>query len=77
MTDSIQDGSDTHVDTLSIPAIPQYNGTEVVCIAIFADGSPNEITPAAILTVVITGWQNYLITTILVVHQKTNSNHGT
>ena len=37
------------VYTLTIPAEPQYNGTEVVCVAVFFDGSPTETTPAAII----------------------------
>ena len=35
------------VYTLTIPAELQYNGTEVVCLAVFLDGSPTERTPAA------------------------------
>ena len=36
------------VHTLTIPAEPQYNGTEVVCVAVFIDGlTPVEVTPAA------------------------------
>ena len=35
------------VYTLTIPAEPQYNGTVVECVAIFTDGSPTEVTPAA------------------------------
>ena len=38
------------VHTLTVPAEPQYNGTEVVCLAIFFDGvTPieTELTPAA------------------------------
>ena len=67
MTGSIQDSNDTRIDTLSIPVIPEYNGTEVVCFAIFTDGSSNEMTPAAILTVIITGWQNYLISMYIII----------
>ena len=37
------------VRTLTIPAEPQYNGTVVECVAFFVDGSPIEVTPAAIL----------------------------
>ena len=49
----IQDSNGTHVDTLTIPAIPEYNETEVaiVCMAIFFDGSP-EVTPPAELIVI-------------------------
>ena len=37
----------TIVDTLTIPAEPQYNGTVVECVAVFFDGSPTEVSPAA------------------------------
>ena len=37
----------TIVDTLTIPAEPQYNGTVVECVAVFFDGSPNEVSPPA------------------------------
>ena len=43
----------TRVDTLIIPAIPEYNGTEIVCVATFFDGSPREVTPPANLTIFI------------------------
>ena len=49
----VWESNGTRVDTLTIPAIPQYNGTEVVCVANFFDGSPNEVTPPAHL--IITG----------------------
>ena len=49
----VRDGNGTHVDTLTIPAIPVYNRSEVVCIAAFFDGSPLEVTPSA--TLIITG----------------------
>ena len=49
----IQDSNGTRVDTLTIPAIPEYNGTEVVCVATFIYGYPREVTPPAILTVFI------------------------
>ena len=39
--------NDNIVHTLTVPAEPQYNGTEVVCFAVFLDGSPTEMTPAA------------------------------
>jgi hypothetical protein len=35
------------VHTLTIPAEPQYNGTVVECLAVFFNGSPNEVSPAA------------------------------
>ena len=37
----------TIVSTLTIPAEPQYNGTVVVCVAFFIDGSPPEVSPTA------------------------------
>ena len=37
----------TIVYTLTIPAEPQYNGTVVECVAVFFDGSPTEVSPAA------------------------------
>ena len=40
----MRDSNGTRVDTLTIPAIPEYNGTEVVCVANFLDGSPIEVT---------------------------------
>ena len=49
----IRDSNGTRVDTLTIPAIPEYNGTEVVCVANLFDGSPIEVTPPAHL--IITG----------------------
>ena len=35
------------VHTLSIPARSEYNGTIVVCVALFTNGSPPESTPPA------------------------------
>ena len=49
----IRQSNGTIVDTLTIPAIPEYNGTEVVCVATFFDGSPSEVTPPANFTVLI------------------------
>ena len=47
----IRDGSiienGSRVDTLTIPAELQYNGTVVECLALFLDGSPTERTPIA------------------------------
>ena len=44
----IRDINGARVDTLTIPAIPEYNGTEIVCVANFFDGSPLlEVTPPA------------------------------
>ena len=37
------------MDTLTIIARPEYNGTEVVCVAVFFDGSRPELSPAALL----------------------------
>ena len=48
----IRDSNGTLVDTLTIPAIPEYNGTEVVCEATFIDGSPREVTPLADLIII-------------------------
>jgi hypothetical protein len=47
----IQDNNGTFVDTLTIPAIPEYSGIEIVCIATFFDGSPREVTPPANLII--------------------------
>ena len=47
----IRDSNGTRVDTLTIPAIPEYNGTEVVCVANLFDGSPIEVTPPAHLII--------------------------
>ena len=35
------------VYTLTIPARSEYNGTVVVCVALFTDGTPSESTPPA------------------------------
>ena len=43
-----EDGN--RVDTLTIPAEPQYNGTVVECVAVFFDGSPTEVSPAATIS---------------------------
>ena len=48
---SIRESNGTYVDTLTIPAIPVYNGSEVVCLATFFDGSPAEKTPPVTLTI--------------------------
>lgn len=49
---STNDRNGTLVYTLTIPARLKYNGTEVVCVAIFFGGSPPQTqTPPAILTV--------------------------
>ena len=38
------------VYTLTIPARSEYNGTVVVCLALFTDGTPPESTPPATVT---------------------------
>ena len=48
----IRDSNDTRIDTLTIPAILEYNGTNVVCVATFFDESPDEVTPPAILVII-------------------------
>lgn len=40
------------VHTLTIPAQPEYNGMEVLCLALFTNGSPTEEIPPVTLTVV-------------------------
>ena len=52
--DSINENGST-LYTVTIPASSMYNGTEVVCVAAFIDGSPPEFTPPAILHVLSTG----------------------
>ena len=47
-----QDSNGTRVEILTIPAIPEYDGTEVVCVATFFDGSPCEVTPPANLIII-------------------------
>ena len=51
--DFIRDSNGARVDTLTIPAIPEYNEMGVVCVATFLDGSPNEETPPADLIIII------------------------
>lgn len=50
---SVRESNGTLVYTLTIPARIEYNETEVVCKALFPDGSPPESAPPAIL--IITG----------------------
>ena len=52
--DFIEENDGIFVYKLSIPATPQYNGTEVVCLARFLDGSPDERSPPVTL-IIITG----------------------
>lgn len=40
-----------NIGNLTIPAIPEYDGIEVVCLAFFIDGRPQEQTPTVTLTV--------------------------
>ena len=44
-----RDGNDKLVYTLTITGRPKYNGTRVVCVALFNDGRPNEETEPAFL----------------------------
>ena len=52
---SISESDGTFVDTLTIPAIPVYNGTQVVCRANFDDGSPFETTPPVMTLILLIG----------------------
>ena len=61
-----RESNGTRVDTLTIPAIPEYNGTEVVCVATFFDGSPNEVTPPAHL--IITGIHAPIVPWLVCIH---------
>ena len=66
--DFIRYSNGTIVDTLTIPAIPEYNGTERVCVATFFDGSVHEETPPANLTIItITGILAYRV---LLLHES-------
>ena len=49
---TITDDDGTLVHTLTIIARPEYNGTEVECVAVFFDGSPKEDTPSVTLTII-------------------------
>ena len=49
----IRDSNGTRIETLTIPAIPEYNETEVVCMATFFDESPDEVTPPADLIIIV------------------------
>ena len=48
----IRNNNDMRIETLTIPAIPVYNGTEVVCVTTFFDGSLSEVTPPAVLIII-------------------------
>ena len=54
------DGSSAIVYTLTVPARPEYNGIEVVCLAFFADGSSPERTPPVNLTIMATILSSYV-----------------
>ena len=55
----VRDSNGARVDTLTIPAIPEYNGTEVVCVATFFGGSlRREVAPPANLTII--GMQDFI-----------------
>ena len=60
------DENGARVHTLTIPARSEYNGTQVVCVAAFLDGSLPESTPPAIL-VFITGLSESSTTTIAII----------
>ena len=47
--DTTRDDNGNLVDLLTITAQPQYSGTEVVCVARFDDGRPEELSQPAIL----------------------------
>ena len=77
MDDFIRESSGTHVDTLTIPAIPEYNGSEVVCEATFFDESlRREVTPPANL--ILIGMLaygvlllDYVLSFLIVTHEAT------
>ena len=50
-TDTI-DENGIQVDVLIIPIRREYNGTEVVCVALFIDGSPPDESPPATLIII-------------------------
>ena len=49
----ILDSNDTRIETLTIPAIPEYNGAEIVCVATFFGESPDEVTLPADLIIIV------------------------
>ena len=54
MESFVRDSNGTSVDMLIIPAIPGYNGTEVVCVAtVFDESFIHEVTPPANLIIII------------------------
>ena len=46
---TVQDDDGNTVHTLTIVGRPEYNGTTVVCAAVYLDGRPSELTPEALL----------------------------
>ena len=49
----IRESNGTRVETLTIPAIPEYNGTEVVCEAtVFDESLRREVTPPVDLIII-------------------------
>ena len=46
---TVQDNDGNTVHTLTIAGRPEYNGTTVVCAAVYLDGRPSEPTPEALL----------------------------
>ena len=57
-----EEGGSGNMGSLTIPSVQaEYNGTEVVCLAIFLDiNTPRELTPPVTLTV-IQGWSYKLV----------------
>jgi hypothetical protein len=51
LTSSRLNGFSAIVYTLAVPARPEYNGIELVCLAFLSDGSPTEKTPPVHLTI--------------------------
>ena len=49
-------GNGRDVFTLTVPANMERNMTEIVCLAVFVDGTPPAFTPSAILIVLPAGW---------------------
>ena len=43
--------SGTLFHTLIIPATSRYNGSKIVCLAFFTDGSPTDISPPVMFTI--------------------------
>ena len=64
---TLRDDDGTLVNTLSIIARPEYNGTEVECVAVFLDGSQTEATPSVTLTI-IDGRLSMIVTNVQMDH---------